>query len=103
MTDRPGDRVAPAGRPAVPATPPMSAVPNHVWIDGRIVEAAEPVLTAFDRGFQLGDGVFETLRARGNRPTELAEHVARLRRSAAGLAIPLPDDIETTLSRAIDE
>ena len=52
----------------------------------------EPVLTAFDRGFQLGDGVFETLRARGAaaRPS-CAEHVARLRRSAAGLEIPLPD------------
>ena len=42
----------------------------------------------FDRGFQLGDGVFETLRARGGRPTELEEHVARLRRSADGLFDP---------------
>ena len=31
-----------------------------------------PHLSVFDRGFQLGDGVFETLRARGGRPTELA-------------------------------
>ena len=41
-------------------------------------------LSAFDRGFQLGDGVFETLRARGGRPTELDEHLERLRRSADG-------------------
>ncbi len=77
--------------------------PSHVWVDGRIVAAGEPVLSAFDRGFQLGDGVFETLRARAGRPTELAEHAARLRRSAAGLAIPLPADIETRLAGAIDE
>jgi len=80
-----------------------AAGPRHLWVDGRLLAADQPHLSAFDRGFQLGDGIFETPRARGNRPTELAEHVARLRRSAAGLAIPLPDDIETTLSRAIDE
>ena len=81
----------------------MTTIPRHAWVDGRVVEANEPVLTVFDRGFQLGDGVFETLRARGARPTELDEHVARLRRSAAGLEIPLPEDVGATLARAIDE
>jgi branched-chain amino acid aminotransferase len=76
--------------------------PGHVWVDGRLEPADAPVLTAFDRGFQLGDGIFETLRARAGRPTELAEHAARLRRSAAGLAIPLPPDVEATLGAAID-
>jgi len=79
------------------------AVPAHVWVDGRIVPAATPVLTAFDRGFQLGDGVFETLRARGGRPTELAEHAARMGRSAAGLAIDVPDDLPGLLASAIDD
>ncbi len=79
-----------------------SAAPRHVWIDGRIEPADAPVLTAFDRGFQLGDGVFETLRARAGRPTELAEHAARMRRSAAGLAIDLPNGLEATLAAAID-
>ena len=77
--------------------------PAHVWVDGRIVPAGTAVLTAFDRGFQLGDGVFETLRARAGRPTELAEHAARMRRSADGLAIDLPDDLEPRLAAAIDE
>jgi len=75
--------------------------PAHVWVDGRLLAADEPHLSAFDRGFQLGDGVFETLRARGGRPTELAEHVTRLGRSAAGLSILLPDDIEQQLIAAI--
>jgi branched-chain amino acid aminotransferase len=75
--------------------------PGHVWVDGRLLAADEPHLSAFDRGFQLGDGVFETLRARAGRPTELPEHVARLGRSAAGLAIPLPDDVEGRLTSAI--
>lgn len=77
--------------------------PRHVWIDGRIEPADAAVLTAFDRGFQLGDGVFETLRARGGRPTELAEHTERMARSAAGLAIPLPADLAARLEAAITE
>lgn len=77
--------------------------PGHVWVDGRLMPAAGPHLSAFDRGFQLGDGVFETLRARGGRPTELAEHTARLRRSADGLAIELPADLAERLAAAIAE
>jgi branched-chain amino acid aminotransferase len=77
------------------------AGPSHVWVDGRILPAAGPHLSAFDRGFQLGDGLFETLRARGGRPTELAEHLARLRRSAHGLAIPLPDALDALIGSGI--
>ena len=78
-----------------------AAAPGHVWVGGRVVVAGGPHLSAFDRGFQLGDGIFETLRARGGHPTELAEHVARLHRSAAGLAIPLPADVEAILATGI--
>jgi branched-chain amino acid aminotransferase len=67
---------------------------RHIWIDGRIEAADGRHLSAFDRGFQLGDGVFETLRARGGRPTELEEHLARLRRSAEGLDFPIDDELE---------
>ena len=79
------------------------ASPRHVWVDGQLQPADVPHLSAFDRGFQLGDGVFETLRARSGHPTELAQHVARLRRSAAGLAIRLPVDIEARLTGAVAE
>ena len=81
----------------------MTDAPRHVWVDGHLAPAGDLHLSAFDRGFQLGDGAFETLRARAGRPTELDEHVARLRRSAAGLEIPLPEDVAATLARAIDE
>lgn len=74
-----------------------------VWVDGVLAPAADRHLSAFDRGFQLGDGIFETLRARGGRCTELEEHTARLRRSAEGLEIPLPDGLEALLDRGIAE
>lgn len=83
--------------------PAGPAGPAHVWIDGRIEPADGAHVSAFDRGFQLGDGVFETLRVRSNHPTELSEHLARLRRSADGLAIPLPDDAAPRIERAIAE
>jgi branched-chain amino acid aminotransferase len=76
---------------------------RHVWLDGRLLPAEARHLSAFDRGFQLGDGIFETLRARGGHPTELAEHLARLRGSAAGLDIALPDDIDRQLATGIAE
>jgi branched-chain amino acid aminotransferase len=76
---------------------------RHVWVDGRLLPADGLHLSAFDRGFQLGDGIFETLRVRGGRPTELAEHLTRLRRSADGLDIALPADIEARLVAGIAE
>ena len=84
-----------AGLPGTPS--------GHVWVDGQLLPASGPHLSVFDRGFQLGDGIFETLRVRGAHPTELAEHIARLRHSAAGLDIPLPDDIGSRLAAGIAE
>ena len=73
----------------------------HVWVDGALLPASARHLSAFDRGFQLGDGIFETLRATGGRPTELAEHLARLHRSATGLDIELPADVDDRVAAGI--
>lgn len=75
--------------------------PRFVWVDGEILPAEAAHVSVADRGFQLGDGIFETLRAKGGRCTELAEHVARLRRSAAGLEIELSDDVDARLAEGI--
>jgi branched-chain amino acid aminotransferase len=77
--------------------------PRHVWVDGRLLPADGPHLSAFDRGFQLGDGVFETLRARGGHVTELDRHLERLRQSAEGLGIALPGDAAGRISAGIRE
>jgi branched-chain amino acid aminotransferase len=92
--------VTEAQRPAA-ATASEAFRGRHVWIDGTIESAEGRHLSAFDRGFQLGDGVFETLRARAGRPTELAEHLARLRRSADGLDIDLGPSLETDIRAGI--
>jgi branched-subunit amino acid aminotransferase/4-amino-4-deoxychorismate lyase len=90
--------------PGEPAPGPgLGPGPGHVWVDGRILPADGPHLSVYDRGFQLGDGIFETLRVRGSHPTELPEHVDRLLRSAAGLEIALPNGIERRLAAGIAE
>lgn len=79
------------------------AAPRFVWVDGAVVPGTGTHLSVFDRGFQLGDGIFETLRAKAGRCTELPEHLARLRRSAEGLAITLPANVEEQLARGIND
>jgi len=80
---------------------PPDVAGRHVWVDGELLAAGSRHLSAFDRGFQLGDGVFETLRARGGHPTELDEHLGRLRRSATGLDIVLDAGMEGTVAAGI--
>jgi branched-chain amino acid aminotransferase len=77
--------------------------PRFVSVNGTLRKADAAHLSAFDRGFQLGDGVFETMRARGGRVTELAEHLARLRRSAEGLGFSLPSGLEGWIPPGIAE
>ena len=82
----------------------ISELAGHsIWIDGAIRPADALHLSAFDRGFQLGDGIFETLRARAGHPTEFAEHLGRLRRSAAGLDIELASTVDADITRGIAE
>ncbi len=72
-----------------------------VWINGRLEPADQALLTVTDRGFQVGDGIFETIRVVGGRALELPLHASRLQASAAVLEIPLPDDLERCLDAAI--
>ena len=84
-------------------TNPAPARPRYVSVNGALLPADAPHVSVFDRGFQLGDAVFETLRARGGRVTELAEHLVRLRRSAAGLGFELPAGFERWMLPGIAE
>jgi branched-subunit amino acid aminotransferase/4-amino-4-deoxychorismate lyase len=66
----------------------------HVWLDGRLQPSEGPHLSVYDRGFQIGDGVFEALRARRGVVIELDGHLARLHQGLAGMDIELPFDDE---------
>jgi branched-chain amino acid aminotransferase len=81
--------------------PILSEAPSTVWINGRLEPGERALLTVTDRGFQVGDGIFETLRVVGGGVLELPIHITRLQASAAVLAIPLPDDLERLLGQAV--
>jgi branched-chain amino acid aminotransferase len=61
------------------------------WVNGTIVESAEALVSAFDHGFTVGDGVFETAKVVDGKPFALTRHLHRLVQSAEGLGLPAPD------------
>ncbi len=67
-----------------------------VWLNGRFIPLEEASISPLDRGFQYGDGVFETMRAESGFALYVREHLERLRNSLEALRIParLPADIE---------
>lgn len=61
-----------------------------VYLNDKFVPQEEAVVSVFDHGFLYGDGVYETLRAYRGRVFKLAEHLARLERSASRIQLHLP-------------
>lgn len=55
------------------------------------VPADQPILRADDLGVLRGDGVFETMHLRDGVPWLFEDHLARMARSAARMALNLPD------------
>lgn len=49
-------------------------------------------VSALDRGFQYGDGIFETLAVSGGEPLLWERHMRRLYHGASTLGIPAPDE-----------
>ncbi len=61
-----------------------------VFINGTFLPEVEAVVPLSDRGFLLGDGLFETVRVAGGRPFRFAQHMERLAAGADFLKIKLP-------------
>ena len=80
----------------------MGASARAVWLNGEMVRPEDAVVSVFDHGFTVGDGVFETLKVVGGRPFAVRRHVERLHRSAQGLGIDVPLT-HASLRRVVDE
>ena len=72
-----------------------------VWVDGQLLPRDRAVVSVFDSGFVLGDGVWEGLRVSGGHPAFLERHLDRLEEGARALLIDLPD--RAALTRAVYE
>ena len=61
-----------------------------VFLNGKFVSETDAVVPLNDRGFLLGDGLFETIRVANGKPFRLAQHLERLTRGAEFLKINPP-------------
>jgi branched-chain amino acid aminotransferase len=71
------------------------------WRDDQTPPSVSRIL--LDRGLLLGDGLFETVAVRNDRPVLLMEHLRRLEASAAALSFPLPPGFENQVAEALGE
>lgn len=60
-----------------------------IWVDGWIVPDDALTISALDRTFEHGLGLFETLRTWGGHPVLLDRHLSRMRLSASMLSLGL--------------
>src|SRR5437763_899736 len=58
-----------------------------VWVNGELVPRERAVVSVFDAGFVLGDGVWEGLRVRAGHPAFLERHLDRLFQGAKAIML----------------
>jgi branched-chain amino acid aminotransferase len=76
-----------------------------IWVNGELVPRERAVISVFDSGFVLGDGVWEGLRVQAGHPAFLERHLDRLYEGAKAIMLDvglsrreLTDAIYDTLS-----
>lgn len=67
-----------------------NTVPECFYVNGSWVRPEHAVVPVEDRGFQLGDGLYEVIRIYSGQPFALGRHLMRLERCAAAIELPLP-------------
>src|SRR5689334_4802049 len=60
-----------------------------IWVNGELVPRERAVVSVFDSGFVLGDGVWEGLRVRSGRPAFVERHLDRLFEGAKAIMLDI--------------
>jgi branched-chain amino acid aminotransferase len=68
-------------------------MPPIVSLNGHLVQADTPLISPFDRGFTVGDGLFETMKVTDGTVWYLSHHLDRLAYGAARLKIVVPPEL----------
>lgn len=68
----------------------MANPPIIVFLNGEFVDQQAAMVSVLDRGFLLGDGVYEVIPVFGSRPFRLKQHIDRLNNSLEQTRIPNP-------------
>lgn len=61
-----------------------------IYLDGKLVEKEQAVVSVFDHGLLYGDGVFEGIRTYNKLVFRLKEHIDRLYKSADAIELKIP-------------
>ena len=73
------------------------------YVDGQYLPHRLAAVHIEDRGYQFADGVYEVIRIYNGKTFTLAEHLARLARSADAIRIALPIAIESLAANSSSE
>ena len=73
-----------------------------IWVNGRIVPKAEAVVSVYDSGFLLGDGVWEGIRLYDGRWAFLDDHIERLFEAAKAIDLTMILDRDGVKQALID-
>jgi branched-chain amino acid aminotransferase len=72
----------------------------QIWVNGRIVPKAEAMVSVYDSGFMLGDGVWEGIRLYNGTWAFLDEHIDRLFEAAKAIDLDMArskDDVKKAM------
>jgi branched-chain amino acid aminotransferase len=73
-----------------------------IYVDGKIVPRDQAVVSVYDSGFMLGDGVWEGLRLYNGKWAFLDEHMDRLFEAAKAIDLDIRMDRDGVLSALLD-
>ena len=71
-----------------------------IWVNGRVVPKAQAMVSVYDSGFMLGDGVWEGIRLYDGRWAFLDEHIERLFEAAKAIDLDIaltPDQVKQAI------
>ena len=77
-----------------------------VFLNGKFLPEADALVPLNDRGFMLGDGIFETMRVANGQPFRMAQHLERMTRGAEFLKIKppfTPKELQTLAGELIEK
>ena len=74
----------------------------QIYVDGKIVHRDQAVVSVYDSGFMLGDGVWEGLRLYNNAWAFLEEHMDRLFEAAKAIDLDIGMDRNGVISALLD-
>ena len=73
-----------------------------IWVDGHLRPKAEAVVSVYDSGFMLGDGVWEGIRLYNGRWAFIEEHISRLFEAAKAIDLDIARTADQVIAAVLE-